>query len=523
VLFRSLLRLSLAKELGADLVIRSDDPDLMQHLLNFTKGKWFDCVLVCAATTSSSPINLGSKILRSKGRLVVVGRVGMDLERKEFYQKELELIMSRSLGPGRYDPSYEEKGIDYPLEYVRWTLNRNMESFMGLLETKKVNVTSMIGGEYPIERAPEAYSFLKSQSRVALVLTYPSSKESETSPLHPGSSHSTKFEHLKAPISTALVGPGNFAKETLIPLLRKNSKDFRLKWVVSSNPVRSKQIASRYRFERPSSDYSDVLNDIETPFIVISAPNNLHYPMLMSAMKAGKVVFVEKPLCITIDELDQIRKAQSATDVPVFVGFNRRYAPQILKVKEVMEELDGPFMITYRANVGFIPTSRWVQDPSVGGGRIIAECCHFFDLFNFLLRGRKPESILASSAGVNGSSSVAMDNVAVTLKYDDGSVANLIYVALGSKEMDRERLEIFGQGVSMVLDDFKTLSVYGPRPLSLKLPKQDKGWKAEFEEIAKFMKGEKSSAITFQECIDATELTFHVEEAVRKSSSGASY
>ncbi|MGI0081340.1 MAG: Gfo/Idh/MocA family protein, partial [Nitrososphaerales archaeon] len=240
-----------------------------------------------------------------------------------------------------------------------------------------------------------------------------------------------------------------------------------------------------------------------------------HYPMVMQAINAGKTVFVEKPLCLTRDELEEIRKAQAQSAVPVFVGFNRRYAPQILKIREIMSELDGPFMMTFRANVGFIPNSRWVQDPGIGGGRVLAECCHFFDLFNFLLgQSKSPEVIQVSSADVNGSSSVAKDNVAVTLKYPDGSIASLIYVALGHKQMDRERLEIFGQGVSIVLDDFRKLQVYGDRPLKMELRRQDKGWGQEFAELAKFMRGEKSSIMTFEESAFATDLTIQVNDAL---------
>ena len=516
-------RLALARELGADMALRSDDQNLLLHLSHFTRGRWFDTVLVCAATTSSEPINLASKILRGRGRLVVVGRVGMDLERKDFYQKELELAMSRSLGPGRYDPVYEEKGVDYPVEYVRWTLNRNMESFLGLVETKRVNVASLVGGEFPMDRAPDAYSFLQAQPKVAVVLTYPNasaqksaSQQTAATSFAAGTVTFPKYlsKPTKGRINTALVGPGNFAKEILIPILRRN-QDFNLKWVVSSNPVHAKQIAGRYHFEKATCDYADVLADPETTLVVIAAPNNLHYSMTMDAIRAGKAVFVEKPLCLTSSELDDIERAQKESGVPVFVGFNRRYAPQILKIKEAMKKIDGPYLVTFRANVGFIPTTRWVQDPEIGGGRIIAECCHFFDLFNFLFSEAKPISVKVSSAEVNGSSSVALDNVTVTLKYPDGSVATLVYVALGSKEMDRERLELFGQGVSIVLEDFKRLTIFGPQSLRENLPRQDKGWAAEFRELSKFLKGEKSSMISFEESRDASKLTIRVNDEVR--------
>ena len=319
--------------------------------------------------------------------------------------------------------------------------------------------------------------------------------------------------------------PEPFQEETLIPLLRRNP-EYNLRWVVSSNPLNASKIASRYHFEKYGCDYEAVLNDPETDLVLISAPNNLHYSMVMQAIKARKSVFVEKPLCLTRQELDDIKNAweessRAGESVPVFVGFNRRYAPQILKIREIMKKLDGPFMISFRANVGFTPANRWVQDPEVGGGRIIAECCHFFDLFNFLLQQSEPPEIQVASAVINGSTTVAKDNVSVTLRYRDGSVATLVYVSLGDKAMDRERLEVFGQGVSIVLEDFKRLTVYrsGKAYETSSLPKQDKGWSSEFFELAKYLKQDKSSKmISFEECVSATDLTLRVDDAVRQGS-----
>lgn len=510
-------RLDLAKSLGADITFRSDDQALFQHTSHFTNGRMFDVVILAAGTTSSEPINLAAKLLRSRGRLVVLGRVGMNLERKDFYQKELELVMSRSLGPGRYDVIYEEKGVDYPLDYVRWTLNRNMEGFMQLVLKERINVSSLVGDEYALEKAIEAYASLEGQEKVAVVLSYSHSRHEEMSKDKAAVTSTQIARKVSGRVNIALVGPGSFAKDVLMPILRR-SEDYRLRWVVSSSPVNAGKVADRYKFEKNTCDYAEVLKDPETNLVIISAPNNLHYPMVVEALKAGKPAFVEKPLCLTREELSEIEKVQKETGIPVIVGFNRRYAPQVLKIKEFMKKLDGPFMINFRANVGFTPTSRWVQDPEVGGGRIIAECCHFFDLFNFLLNEESPVEIQASSAAVNGSTSVAKDNVVATLKYKDGSVANLVYVSLGSKQMDRERLEVYGQGASIVLEDFKKLTIYAQeKEPHVSLSSQDKGWKQELRELAKFLRGEKNSIISFKECVDSTNLTFSVDEAVRQA------
>ncbi|HEV2390591.1 MAG TPA: bi-domain-containing oxidoreductase, partial [Nitrososphaerales archaeon] len=412
-------RLQLAKEVGVDLCLRSDDSSLLQHISHFTNGRGLDVVFICAATSSSDPINMAASMARGKAKVVVVGRVGMDLERKDFYQKELDLVMTRSLGPGRYDPTYEDKGVDYPLEHVRWTLNRNMEGFLELLRSGRVKLNKLIGAEYEVEKADEAYAFLNGQSKVAVLLRYEGSTfERPIAVAHgnggDGQTETKEREAVKFPpvagrINVALVGPGNFAKEMLMPLLRR-SPDYNLRWVVSSNPVNATRVQKRYGFEKSTCNYEEVLNDQDTNLVVISTPNSMHYRMVMDAIEARKAVFVEKPLCVTRQELEDIKNAELKYQVPLVVGFNRRYSPLVLKVKDKMSKMDGPFLITLRVNAGFVPASRWIQDPALSGGRIIHECCHFFDLFDFLLNESDPE-IQVQTAGVNGSTTVARDNL----------------------------------------------------------------------------------------------------------------
>jgi predicted dehydrogenase/threonine dehydrogenase-like Zn-dependent dehydrogenase len=535
-------RLALVKELGgADLTLRVSDPAIFAHVLHFTRGRGLDHVMVCAATSNSDPLNLAARIARNRGRVVVVGRVGMDIERKDFFQKELTLLMSRSLGPGRYDPIYEDQGVDYPLEYVRWTLNRNMESFMDTVADGKVVVDKLVGGEFQLASATDAYASLTTQSKTAVLLSYERAASEATTKKKAvddevASSQRAKQRKTERPhpytltpitgrINVALVGPGNFAKETLIPVLRAADKDFNLRWVVSSNPLNATKVAKRYRFEKSTCDYDDVLTDPEMNLVVIASPNNLHFPMLRDAMSAGKLALVEKPLCVTRDEFEEVKRLHSQTGMPVIVGFNRRYAPLVLKMKEAMKGLDGPFFITYRVNAGFVAASRWSQDPSVGGGRIIHECCHFFDLFNFLLlpppSPGQPSSpgpeIMVQSAGINGSTTVSRDNIAIALKYPGGSLANLVYVATGSKDMDRERIEVFAQGTSMVIDDFRELNVYGEKPETVRLSKPEKGHANEFAELVKLLRGTPSSIISTEEVYSATELTLRVDEAARNA------
>ncbi len=508
-------RLELARKLGIGLPLRVDDPSLASHISNFTGGIGLDHVFVCAASTSSEPINTAARLARSRGQVIVVGRVGMEVERKEFYQKELKMLMTRSLGPGRYDPVYEEQGVDYPLEYVRWTLNRNMEAFMTLVKSGQVDVESLVGGEYPLSSAAEAYDSLETQSKTAVLLRYDQSAEvaRRMAPVV-----GTMQPQGSGRINVALVGPGAFAKETMIPLFRR-SKDFDLRWLVSSDPVHAKQLQRRYRFEKSTCDYDEVLADKDVGLVVITAPNNLHFSMLSSALRAGKLTLVEKPLCISRAEFEQVKALQSETKMPIVVGFNRRYAPLVLEIQKRMKRMDGPFVVNYRVNAGFVPANRWSQDPEVGGGRIIHECCHFFDFFNFLLGSGEPK-VSVETAGVTGSETVARDNISVALRYPDGSLANLLYVALGSKSMDRERVEVYGQKSSMVLDDFKELTIYDGGKKTTSLPRSDKGHRNEIEQLARLARGLPSSIISTEEVFSATELTFRVDEASRRTLQG---
>lgn len=505
-------RLQLASQSGADLALTSADPMLSAHISNFTEGRGLDCVFVCAATSSSDPVNLASKIARDKGRVIVVGRVGMEFDRKEYYQKELEVVMSRSLGPGRYEPNYEEKGIDYPPGYVRWTLNRNMDAFLRLLREGRVNVRSLVASVYPIQEAATAYSRLESEAKVGVLLRY----NPDLNFTKPSRSAVLEERKLSGKIDVALVGPGNYAKEILIPSLRNNTA-FNLRSVISSSPIHARQIAERYHFERFGTDYLDVLKDDELDLVMITTPNNLHCPMVVQAAKAGKAIFVEKPLCIREEELNEILRVQNETGTRIIVGFNRRYAPLVLRLKEEMDRLDGPFLINYRVNADYIPPSRWVQDPEVGGGRVISECCHFFDLFNFLLDSRNPV-VGVTCADINGSNTVARDNLVAVSKYADGSVATLTYSALGNRTMDRERLEIFGQKTALVLEDFKTLKILSEGQVKTYNSRGiDKGHSAELVELTKLMRGEPSSVISFDEAVAAMQTTFEAEKMARNS------
>jgi predicted dehydrogenase len=503
-------RLELARKTKVDLALDINDPDLLKHVAHFTNGRGVDAVIVCASGPSNDPVNLASKLARDRAKVTVVGRVGMDFERKDYYQKELDVSMSRSLGPGRYDLKYEEQGSDYPLGYVRWTLNRNMEAFLEMLSQRSITVDELVGEEYEVERAAQAYDALGESPKVAILIRYPTTPtRAETFEVH-----MTGRIPPKETTGVALVGPGNYAKEILFPLLR-NNKTLAIRWVVSSDPLHARQLAQRYHVEKFGTALDDVLSDPNTDLVVISTPNHMHAQMAMECARAGKTAFVEKPLCVTPEELDEVIQVQKETGARIVVGFNRRYAPLVLKMKELLSKLDGPFLINYRANTDLVPSTRWSQDPKLGGGRVIHEACHFFDLFNFLLGAGRPK-VSVTATDINSSTTVARDNFVSVLKYPNGSVASLTYSSLGTRSMERERMEVFAQGYSLVLDDYKVLTVYGMKKEEIRTGAQDKGHARELQELANALTSKPSTLIGFGEAVDAMKTTFDVDAKLRE-------
>jgi len=385
-----------------------------------------------------------------------------------------------------------------------------MEAFLQLLAEKKVLVDDLVGEEFEVDRAVEAYQALETTSKVALMLRYENSQPQElTTGIREAVNPKTTGS-----IGLALIGPGNYAKEVLLPLLRRD-KRFALRWVVSSDPLHGRQIAKRYHFFGFATDLGEPLADAETNVVLICAPNYLHAEMVMECARGGKAVFVEKPLCINPDELAEIVQVQKETGARIAVGFNRRYAPLVIALKERLAKIDGPYLINYRANTDLVPPTRWTQDPALGGGRVIHEACHFFDLFDFLTGSKEPR-VSVMSTDVNSSTAVARDNFVATLKYPEGSVATLTYSALGTRSMDRERMEVFAGGHAFVLEDFRRLYVYGPEKEEIKLGGQDKGHAREVDEVYNMLSSKPSNLITFEEAVDAMNTTFEVDSKLRE-------
>ncbi|MBA7502443.1 Inositol 2-dehydrogenase/D-chiro-inositol 3-dehydrogenase [subsurface metagenome] len=512
-------RVELSKRAGADIGLVVGKDDLEKEVLYRTDGVGADAVVIYAATASSEPVNQSMKLVRKKGRIVVVGDVGLNIDRAPFYEKELDLLISRSYGPGRYDPLYEEKGIDYPIDYVRWTENRNMRAFLELLREKKIDISPLIEAAhiFPIEEAEKAYKVLGSgrEKPLSILLKYAPSKyytpkgEVKLQRFFPISPRIVAGK-----INVAVVGAGNFARNVLLPLLSR-IPEYNLRAIATATAANAKQVASKYKAEYCTTDYREVLKDDNTDLVMITTRHNLHFPMIIGAAKAGKAIYVEKPMCLTEEELNEIIKVISKTKIPLIVGFNRRYAPLAVKANRLLKRKHGPYLINYRVNAGFVPKTHWVQDPEVGGRRIVGECCHFFDLFNYFV-GAEIKSMGVESIPVNDTTVAAQDNIVATLRWTDGSLTTLIYTTLGHPDLPKERIEIFANGGSLTIDDFVELRGYGFKEKSIKLKKQDKGHHNQLVELAKFLKEGKSSIIPFEESVKAMKITFDVEKRIKK-------
>lgn len=511
-------RTELAKKMGADLGLIVGKHDIEKEVLYCTNGIGADAVVIYAATPSSEPANLGMMLARKKGRIVVVGDVGMDLERSVFYEKELDFLMSTSYGPGRYDPLYEEKGIDYPIGYVRWTENRNMQAFLDLLKNRKISVKPLIDAIFPVEEAKEAYELIVKGEKTPLgvALKYDPSKYIKTTSkvVSVNRTVEIKPQVIEGKINVAVIGAGRFAKGTLLPLMSRIS-DYNLRAVCSTKGINAKEVALKYNAEYYTTDYKEVLEDENIDLVIITTPHNLHCPMIVDAANAGKAVYVEKPMCLSEEELDDVVKVIATTKVPLVVGFNRRYAPLATKAKELLKQKHRPYIINYRVNAGYVPKTHWVQDPQVGGGRIIGECCHFFDFFNYIIES-EVETMCAQGIPVNDATVIANDNFVETIKWADGSLTTLTYTALGHGDLPKERIEIYADKSSIVIDDFKNIELYGLKRKGIRMKKQDKGHYQELVELAKFLKSEESNIVAFQECVKAMRMVFKTEELLKK-------
>ncbi len=468
-------KLELAKKFGAEIVDLSAGQDPVELSVAYSRGRGVDAVIITATTKSSDPVHQAALMCRKRGRIILVGVTGLNLSRDDFYKKELTFQVSASYGPGRYDSNYEEKGHDYPFGFVRWTEQRNFEAVLDMMSDGRLDVKPLISHRFSIENAGNAYSLIGgSDPFLGILITYPGlthAKDADTVILTP--THKSRNNMQITNPKLSFIGAGNYAGAILIPAFKKAGAE--LRYIVSNGGVSGLHVGQKFGFDATTTDSSKSITDIDTDAIVITTQHNSHAHYTLKALEAGKHIFCEKPLCLTLEELSKIENAYSDCSYDsrqpiLMVGFNRRFAPQILKIKELLQGTSGPKSFVMTVNAGAIPMGHWTQDPDVGGGRLIGEICHFIDLLR----------CLADSPIVSWSrttmDSVARDTVSILLKFSDGSVGSINYFANGPKSYPKERLEIFSQGRVLLLENFRKLSGYGwPNFKKLNLWRQDKG------------------------------------------------
>ncbi|MGO9953602.1 MAG: bi-domain-containing oxidoreductase [Dissulfurispiraceae bacterium] len=498
-----------------DLAIHRNTDGIEKAIFEFSRGIGCDAVIITAATNNLDPINFAGAIARKRGTIVIVGSVPTGFNRDpHFYRKELQVRMSCSYGPGRYDPQYEEKGIDYPAAYVRWTEKRNMEAFQELIYSKKIDVSYLTTHTFKLDSATNAYEMMMSRSQfyIGIIIEYYKKSDFSRAKIMLKSGPAVKAP---ASIGIGFIGAGSYAQSHLLPNIPKDPR-ISLKGVVTTTGVTAKSVGDRFGFGMCSTSTTDILDNPEINTVFVATRHDSHAGFVVKALKAGKHVFVEKPLCLTEEELQEIKDACSYAKIPslLVVGYNRRFAPlaEILKREFFM----APMSILYRVNAGAIPAESWIQDMEIGGGRIIGEVCHFVDFLTFL-NGSLPVSVYAASMQTADNLN---DTLVITLTFENGSVGTISYFANGDKSMPKERIEVFTNGKTAVLDDFRTLSIYASgKKKEKKLITQDKGQKKEIRLFVDAIICGKSELIPFAELYSTSRVTFAILESLRTATS----
>jgi predicted dehydrogenase len=504
---------------GLGALATATDPKAFERLAHdVTGGLGVDATIITAASKSDRLLNQAMDITRRKGRVVIVGDIGLKAERAAFYRKEIDLLMSTSYGPGRYDRDYEDFGRDYPPAYVRWTLNRNMRAYMELIADKRIDVRPLIDRVSGIDQAPSVYKELAESptAPLAVLFQYPDDvrplPDAQDSPIITLRGH-------RAPrtdrVNYALVGAGGFGTAMLVPQMDTRKDVFFLRAVVSRDSVRGGNFARTKSVEKFSSELGPVLEDPEIDLVVIATRHNEHADQVIKALEAEKHVFVEKPLAITWDELDRVRKAYSEMKTPrlLMVGFNRRFSPALAMVRKELAARIAPVIINYRLNAGYLPMDHWTQGAE-GGGRNIGEACHMYDVFRSI--ARQPVAAISATAIDPGPAAYKKnDNFIATLRYGDGSVGNLVYTASGPKEgMPKERIEVICGGEAWIVDDFKTLTRCSDSKVLWSSSTHDKG---HFDELSSFgdaIQSGETAPIPIEEIFETSAVALHVEDLI---------
>lgn len=499
-------KVDIAREKGIK-AFNAAQVDPVKTVESLTADIGADAVIITASTKSNDVISQAAQMSRKRGRIVLVGVIGLDIKRADFYKKELSFQVSCSYGPGRYDEEYEQKGIDYPIGFVRWTEKRNFETVLSAISKQQLKVNPLITERIALPDYRVIYDNMGGGS-IASILEYPVTSAC-VSPVVAVKSYGQKPSRG----IIGIIGAGNFTKMTVMPALKKAGAHY--KYISSAGGLTAKALAKKYNFEYSTTDYREILKDSEVDLVMITTRHNLHASMVNESLKAGKNVFVEKPLAITKNELEEIINTFKTLPQPlsVTVGFNRRFSPFVQKAKKLIG--DAPVNMIATVNAGFIPPEVWVQDLLVGGGRIIGEACHFIDMMIFMA-GSKVKAVVMSALGKNPAGNT--DNAIITLQFENGSQGVINYFSNGNKAYAKERVEVYSQGRILIVDNFRKLTGFGFSGFSSMSGTLDKGHKAQFAQLIDSVKSGGAVLIPFEELVNTTRASFAALESLQKGS-----
>lgn len=480
--------------------------DIVKFVEDQTNGVGADGVIITASAKNNEIISQAAKMSRKRGRIVLVGVIGLDISRADFYEKELSFQVSCSYGPGRYDEDYEQKGIDYPLPFVRWTEKRNFETILQAISSQRIRVNEMITEIVDLPDYLKIYGQIGSSSSIASILKY--KEETELNPKRNIALLNVDFSSSKGVIG--IIGAGNFTKMTVMPALKNSGAHY--KYIASNGGVTGTSLAQKYGIANSTTDYKTILDDSDVDLVLITTRHNLHASMVIETLRSGKNVFVEKPLALNLDELNEIIEVQKQTRKNVTVGFNRRFSPHIQKIKQIVG--DSPMNVIATMNAGAIPPNIWVHDMKVGGGRIIGEACHYIDLITYLT-GSKVKAVCMNAMGINPEENT--DNASILLKFENGSTGVINYFANGSKSYSKERVEVFSQERTIIMDNFRVTEGFGTRGFSKLKTKLDKGHTNQFLALIDRVKNGGAPLISMEDLVNTTKASFGAIESLKEN------